>query len=89
MLGALNVLKNKCPVVFGWKLIYKDMAHAPVILPIENYLERRRNQFKKIIKDESDFGHTPSASQMYRRQLTSLMPGSCQLIPLREALSFC
>lgn len=42
MPGALNVLQNKCPVVFGWKLILKDAAHGQVILPIENYLEHKK-----------------------------------------------
>lgn len=49
MLGALSVLQNKS-VVFGQKLNEKDIAHAQIILPIENYLEYRRNRFKKIIK---------------------------------------
>lgn len=44
MLGALNVLQNKCPVVFGQKLTEKDIAHAQIILPVENYLEHRRNR---------------------------------------------
>lgn len=47
MLGALSVLQNKSPVVFGQKLNEKDIAHAQIILPIENYLEHRRNRFKK------------------------------------------
>lgn len=58
-----------------------------------NFTNRKlfRTQKKQIKKnkDESDFGHTPNASEMYRRQLTSFMAGSCLLIPLGGALSFC